>query len=305
MAEQKFYCYITQSTLTDSNIIQEETVKMWQKKLKLATPNLSKAQQKIINRYGVKTINNYIELILESFEKGTIDQINKNYEDTKKKETEQEIEKEKIKLANKIKNSIQKFEDNIRIKMLEDEDKKNAYKLYLNFKIDDMKEFKINPEKSEETREYIEQIREYVDDFILKGFMFGIYVNDELAGFAIIDINKRLVIDSSNGEKVDTYYIQEIGVDSKYRSKKELKLGNKLFEYCVIRCPKNRSYISIMTTEENIPMIKIATNNKFDKQIVKSGDQKNPLLMIRNWDKSERTVKYDITFSRTNSNYKL
>lgn len=292
---QEFYCYITRITLDYNNIINDNDtiLKNWIKKLNMLKFNLAKCYQKIIGRYGAteKTIDAYIEIILNSFREGTIKETIRHYNEIRDKEVQEDIERERIIIAKKLERSRITISNSIYIEMLTTKDSRAAKNLYL--------EFKKELSEYEDKDEYIKTIEGYMDDFIQKNLIFGIFVTEEiLAGFTIIDTTKKFKIDSSLNKAVCTYYIQEIFVSREYRTK-DLKLGQKLFEYCIIRCPKNISYISLMTRPDNRAMILIAEKHGFVQQSITSGDDKNPLLLIKNFDKAENynSPEYDITLS--------
>uniref|UniRef100_A0A6C0LHP0 N-acetyltransferase domain-containing protein n=1 Tax=viral metagenome TaxID=1070528 RepID=A0A6C0LHP0_9ZZZZ len=294
---QEFYCYITRITLDYNNIINDndKILKNWIKKLNMLKFNLAKCYQKIIGRYGAteKTIDAYIEIILNSFREGTIKETIRNYNEIRDKEVQEDIERERIIIATKLERSRITISNSIYIEMLTTEDSRAAKNLYLEFKKE------LSEYEYEDEDEYIEKIEGYMDDFIQKNLIFGIFVTKKiLAGFTIIDTTKKFKIDSSLNKAVCTYYIQEIFVSREYRTK-DLKLGQKLFEYCIIRCPKNISYISLMTRPDNRAMILIAEKYGFVQQSITSGDDKNPLLLIKNFDKAENynSPEYDITLS--------
>jgi len=160
--------------------------------------------------------------------------------------------------------------------MLHDEDEKDAIKLYINFK-KIMEESEIDADK-------------HTQDFILKNIMFGIFENNILAGFVIIQYSRKFKID--NGELVDTFYIQELLIDEKFTKK---KYGELLIKYCILRCPIDKLYISFMTMPTNKGMIKIANKLGFILQEAKSGDKKHSLLFIKINDKLEKSLYIDLT----------
>jgi len=275
MKNQDFYCYITGMILSYNE--NDMSFSQWKKKLNILklSPPLAKCYQKIIGRYGAteKTIDAYIEVILNSFKEGTIKETIRNYNQIREKEIQEEREIEQIIIEKKLSQSYEDCGNNIYIKILTTEASKDAKKLYL--------EFKKELFEYDDEDEYIEKIEGYMDDFISKNLIFGIFVIEKiLAGFAIIDNNKKFKIDSSLNEAVSTYYIQEIFISPEYRNK-YLKLGQKLFNYCIVKCPKNMSYISLMTRTDNIKIISIAEKYGFVKQSINSGDAKNPLLLIK------------------------
>ena len=117
-----------------------------------------------------------------------------------------------------------------------------------------------------------------VDDFILKHKMYGLYVDDLLVGFMVIQKSRSFNIDSlSENEKVPTFYIQEIYIDNNYRKRDLAKI---FIEYAIMICPTKKKYISLMTYDGN-PIVKISQSYKFVLQSTTSECQVNKLLLIR------------------------
>ena len=268
-----FNCIITQkSDVTLDNIPQ------WKKLLiSRSTPSLPPAYKKILLRYEVSSVPEYIELVTDALKNDSVGKINDLYEKNKKKELESVLKKEKETLKTKIEDSISKLSDNTIIRMLTEEDEEDATKLYIMFK--------------ETMNEDIEKARDYTQDFILKNIMFGIFINDVLAGFVIIHYSKSFKIDFQT-EKVPTFYIQELLIHPSYRGKKFSKF---LLEYCIYRCPKDKMYVSLMTMPDNIALQKVAESVGFTKQDTPSGDSKHSLLMIKNMDKLENSIPRSVT----------
>lgn len=259
-----FKCLLTTLDVNLNNI------EIWNKKLKIISFNLSPAHKKILNRYGVKNIEEYKTLIINNLKNNTINSINKEYEKKKNIEMESNLMTEKLKNITKINKSIKKFDNNINIKLLGYEDEEEAIKLYKLFKETMDEEYKDS----------------YVNDFILKNKMFGLFINNILKGFVIIEYNRNFKIDNEP-KKVSTFYIQELLIDPNERGK---KLSLLLLEYCIIRCPIDQKYISLMTNPSNIALIKVAIKVGFVKNETVSGDKVHSLLMIRNMDAVERNV---------------
>ena len=156
--------------------------------------------------------------------------------------------------------------------MITEDDEEDAIKLYTLFK--------------ETMNEDIEKVKDYTEDFILKNIMFGIFIDDVLVGFVIIQYSRLFKIDN-NEEKIPTFYIQELLIHPDYRGK---KLSKYLLQYCIYRCPKSMKYISLMTMPDNIALQKVAESVGFIKQKSISGDKKHSLLMIKNMDKVESSL---------------
>lgn len=264
-----FNCVITQKTdVTLDNLTQ------WRKLLMARSfPSLPAAYKKILIRYEVSTIDEYIQLVTNALKNNKVDAINKIYEKNKNKELEVSLKKEKQILKTKIEESISKISDNTVIRMLTEEDEDDATSLYIMFK--------------ETMGEDIEKARDYTQDFILKNIMFGVFIDNTLVGFVIIHYSKCFKIDM-HSEKVPTFYIQELLIHPSYRGK---KLSKFLLEYCIYRCPKDQKYVSLMTMPDNIALQKVAESVGFVKQQAKSGDSKHSLLMIKNMDKLENNVR--------------
>ena len=71
--------------------------------------------------------------------------------------------------------------------MITEDDEEDAIKLYTLFK--------------ETMNEDIEKVKDYTEDFILKNIMFGIFIDDVLVGFVIIQYSRLFKIDN-NEEKI-------------------------------------------------------------------------------------------------------
>jgi GNAT superfamily N-acetyltransferase len=145
-----------------------------------------------------------------------------------------------------------------------------------------------------------EQIEGFIDDFIIKWTIFGLFENNVLAGIIILDYGREFKIDESPNEKVKTFYIQELIVDDTYRGK---GYGNLLINYSILRCPKDIKYISYMTMPSNTNMIKIARKFNFKLQELPSGDKKHSLLYIRKNDRVERSLYEALSFYKSISGY--
>jgi len=167
--------------------------------------------------------------------------------------------------------------------MLLKKDKKHAIKLYRKFKII--------------MDEDIEEVEDHIDDFILKNMIFGVFDNKELAGIIIIDESKSFKIDISPSKKVETFYIQEMIVDEKFKGK---GYGNILIKYAILICPIDIEYISFMTMPTNEIMKKIGKKFNFVLQDISSGDKKHSLLFIRDNDKIERDLYKELSYYKSN-----
>ena len=67
-------------------------------------------------------------------------------------------------------------------------------------------------------------------------------------------------------------------IHSQHRNK---KFGKALFEYAIQQSLNlKKSFISLMTTPNNISMISIAKYYAFEPQVISSGDVTHSLLMI-------------------------
>ncbi len=262
-----FECIVTNMTVSLENFDK------WKKMLKVKTTPLLPVYTRLFRRYGANTTDEYISIIKKGIENNTILELTTQYESIKSQEMAENLEKEKKSLEKKILNSKKTISDNITIRMLSDKDEKEAANLYILFK--------------KTMGEDIEKSVEYTQDFILKNIMFGIFVNTILAGFVIIQYEKLFLIDEHPDERIKTFYIQELLIHPEYRGQ---KLSKYLIEYCIMRCPKEQKYISLMTMPANIPLIKIAQSCGFIIQNFPSGDSKHSLLLIRNMDKVERTI---------------
>jgi len=250
-----------------------ENLDRWKRLLKAKTTPLLPAYSKMFKRYGVETADEYYNIIRRNIENNTLQNLIDFYEKNKKNDMLMNLEKEKNTLKKKIETSRKSFTENIEIRLLTDADEQRAVELYTLFKVL-MQE---SPEKS----------TYHTQDFILKNIMYGIFVNNMLVGFVIIQNEKKFIIDSFPEYKVDTFYIQELLIDPKFRGQ---RLSKYLLQYCIYICPKDKKFMSLMTMPDNLPLIKVAESCGFVSQKFPSGDKKHSLLMIRNMDHTERTV---------------
>lgn len=269
-----FFCNIIRETVTKSNI------NIWERKIKLLTIN--NLYKKILKRYQVSDINEYINLIKDNIDNSEkLKQITYVYEKNKENDIKEEKRKENERLKRLLLESTKYKDSNIKIRMLLKKDRKKAIELYIKFKI--------------LMEEDIEDSVDNVDDFILKNTIFGLFDNKELAGIIILDDSKYFKIDNSSS-KIKTFYIQEMIVDDKYKGK---GYGNLLINYAILKCPLDIEYISFMTMPSNNLMIKIAKRFNFILQELPSGDKKHSLLFIRNNDKLERELYTNLSYYKS------
>jgi GNAT superfamily N-acetyltransferase len=173
-------------------------------------------------------------------------------------------------IMRKYNKSIKEYKDKdgktvvVRMVLNKNKDKMMAYLQYYNYK----KHTKDEYDKKSIIAE--------VQDYILKHQLYGIYVGDLMMGFLVIKKSRAFNIDGSDN-MVDTFYIQEVFIDTNMRGK---KLGKILIDYALLLCPTNKKYISLMTYEGNI-MARIATDNGFTLQKKPSVCPVNRLLFIR------------------------
>ena len=244
-------CYLLYMNVDKNNI------NSWEKTLiKSKQHSLSNAEKRMLSDYGVSNLNEYITLIKSNInDESKITMIIDNYNQRKKERLELEKKKDNDELDRIIKNSIKisKIDNNISIRLLIKNEREKAIELY--------QKFKESPD-----------IDDYIDDFILKNIIFGIFEKEEMLGIVIIEYNRKFMI----GEKIPTFYIQEIFIDDIYRRR---GFADLLFKYCILICPNE--YIKFMTHPSNVPMINIAKKYNFNLYEKSSGDAKNPLLYIR------------------------
>lgn len=103
------------------------------KKLKLL--NLNNLQKKILKRYQVNSIDEYISLIkinIDNIEK--LKEIDKIYNKNKNKDIEEEKEQEKQRIYKLLTSSIKRKNSNVKIRMLIEKDQEKAANLYIKFK---------------------------------------------------------------------------------------------------------------------------------------------------------------------------
>lgn len=243
-----FNCMLTNIKVTIDNI------EFWKKNVKKVSLNV--AYNKHIKRFGASDISSYVNIIENGFHNNEIDIIIKNYEIIKNDELNQIHKKEKEAFQMKVKNSFHSISDNIYIHLLDDDDMIEATKLFINF----LEIFDIFPENPEK---------------ITHNFIFGLFIDNNLEGYVVVNENRKFKTDFSPDKEIDTYYIQEIFINPSHRNK---KLGKALFEYTIQQ--SSNVIISLMTTPNNISMIKIAEYYGFIAQSISSGDDLHSLLMI-------------------------
>ena len=183
-------CYISFMNINIDNIDK------WEKLLiKTKSNNLSVCEKRILDNFDVYTITDYINLIKSNINNETEIIKKYNFKKNKRLELERKIENEE--LRKKILNSIKfsSIDNTVKIQLLIDKDSNKSIELYQKFKIS--------------MNEDIHNIDDYINDFILKNLIFGIYKYDNLIGFVIIDYSKKFII----GEKISTFYIQELFID--------------------------------------------------------------------------------------------
>ena len=179
-------------------------------------------------------------------------------------------------IMRKYNKSIKEYKDNdgktvvVRLVLNKNKDKMMAYLQYYNYK----KHTKDEYDKKSIIAE--------VQDYILKHQIYGLYVGDLMMGFLVIKKSRAFNIDGTD-DMVDTFYIQEVFIDTNMRRK---KLGKILIEYALLLCPVNKKYMSLMTYEGNI-MAKIATDNSFVLQKKPSVCPVNRLLFIRTMNEED------------------
>jgi len=247
---------------TYMEICETLNINLWERKI-----NFEIINKKRLNYFNISDKKDYIILI-----KTNINNPDKLKEIYKLYKTNQIIASKIIETSEKQKqellyiNSISKINETTIIRLLLEDDNDNALKLYKEYKPD-------------------EELNEYISDYILKNQIYGIFINNILIGCVIIN-TKSFIIDNENenendndndNDKKQTYYIQEIFITNDY---KNMKYGEKLFNYIITKCPSNLKYISFMTKTDNKAMYKIAEKNNFILQKRLSGDINNPSLFI-------------------------
>jgi len=273
-----FYC----------NILKEDinNIELWERKIRnlIKTTSIIKVYKKILNRYEFDNFDDYINYIKINFNnKNKLDELDSLYKKNLliQQKNEELIEKKRIGLL--LLNSIKYHNPNVKIRMLIEKDAKKIYPIYYDFKTNYMKE-DITQEDS----------NDYVDDFILKNIIYGIFEKNILSGIMICT-QKKFNIDN-NDSKINTFYIQEIIVDKKFTGK---NYGSLLINYAILICPNNLEFISFMTTHENKGMHRIASKLNFIKQEKSSGDPLNPALFIRANNSIDRIIYNNLNYLKS------
>lgn len=249
-----FICPFTNFDLLDKNI----NFSLWERMAR----NSYSINIKRLLCFSCKTIEEYIELIKKNKDNNEkMQEIYNSYkekqiEKIKKLENDENKNKDKL-MLDSIYYPNKDIKPIILIRLLSENDKSYAYDLY--------KEYKINANEYKND----EEIKEFMDDFILKYLIYGIFEDDKLVG---------CVIKSTKEFKINTFYIQEIFINIEYKGK---KYGDYLFNYIINKCPDDINYISFMTKPDNIAMYRLANKYDFELQTTTSGDIKNPSLFIK------------------------
>jgi hypothetical protein len=261
-----FCCPLTQMNLSELKT-NKDKLAIWKRVIKFGNFNM-----KLLRYFDVETKEEYIDLIetnLQNDEKLT--KIFELFKINKKEEAQKIYDEDKKNRLKLFMNSIKYINEDgtlideetpILIRLLEELDKNNALFFY--------KEYKII---AEETDLDDKEIEDLIEDYIFKHLIYGIFINNNLVGCAIVN-NKYFKIDDYV-DKINTFYIQEIFINTKGKN-----YGNYLFSYIITKCPEDLQYISFMTKKDNKAMYKIAKNNNFILQEKSSGDDKNPSLFI-------------------------
>ena len=255
-----FYC----------NIVKEDVIfiELWEKKINNLIKTIDKIPnlyKKILNRYEINNFDEYIKYIKKNFNNNDkLRELNLLYKENFSIEKKNEELNEKKRIKSLLLNSIKHYSSNVKIRILIKKDLLKIYPIYYDFKINYMKENITGKE-----------CIDFIDDFILKNKIYGIFENKILVGIIIFD-EKKFYIDN-NSNKINTFYIQEIIIDKNYYCK---SYGSLLITYAILICPTNLEFISFMTTENNKGMYKIASKFNFIKQEITSGDILNPSLFV-------------------------
>ena len=254
--QASFYCPITTMQVTQNNL------EKWRITLRSALYTIPPAYKQIMNNFGATTKEEYFEIIKNAMNDNTINNLVSAYNKKRKSELKLHEQYKAKMLQEALSKSFHKISDTIHIQMLLKEHQKDAIRLYTLFKKTMEEDTKV--------------AKEYTEDFILKNNMFGIFVDNVLAGFVITDSSKKILIDEYD-HHIETFYIQEMLIHPKYRGQ---HLSKHLIEYSIKRCPDTSTYISLMTMPTNTPLIRSATSCGFVQQNNQSGDPKHSLLMI-------------------------
>lgn len=260
--------------------VDEGNIEKWKNKLKFvsAIPN------HILINMDIKTNNGSIQVKRDLYfdrvktfignKSGHL--LNKLITINKSRRILEERKAEYNDIMRKYNKSIKEYKDKdgktvvVRMVLNKNKDKMMAYLQYYNYK----KHTKDEYDKKSIIAE--------VQDYILKHQIYGLYVGDLMMGFLVIKKSRAFNIDGTD-DMVDTFYIQEVFIDTNMRGK---KLGKILIEYALLLCPVNKKYMSLMTYEGNI-MAKIAANNGFVLQKKPSVCPVNRLLLIRTMNEED------------------
>lgn len=260
--------------------VDESNIEKWKNKLKFvsAIPN------HILTNMDVKTNNGSIQVKRDLYfdrvktfignKSGHL--LNKLITVNKSRRILEERKAEYNDIMRKYNKSIKEYKDKdgktvvVRLVLNKNKDKMMAYLQYYNYK------------KNTKDKYDKKSIIAEVQDYILKHQIYGLYVGDLMMGFLVIKKSRAFNIDGTD-DMVDTFYIQEVFIDTNMRGR---KLGKILIEYALLLCPVNKKYMSLMTYEGNI-MAKIATDNGFVLQKKPSVCPVNRLLLIRTMNESD------------------
>lgn len=260
--------------------VDEGNIEKWKNKLKFvsAIPN------HILTNMDIKTKNGSIQVKRDLYfdrvktfignKSGHL--LNKLITINKSHRILEERKAEYNEIMRKYNKSIKEYKDRdsktvvVRLVTNKNKDKMMAYLQYYNYK----KHTKDEYDKKSIIAE--------VQDYILKHQMYGLYVGDLMMGFLVIRKSRAFNIDGTD-DMVDTFYIQEVFIDTNMRGR---KLGKILIDYALLLCPINKRYMSLMTYDGNI-MAKIVANKGFVLQKKPSVCPVNRLLFIRTMNESD------------------
>ena len=260
--------------------VDEGNLEKWKNKLKFvsAIPN------HILTNMDVKTNNGSIQVKRDLYfdrvktfignKSGHL--LNKLITINKSRRILEERKTEYNDIMRKYNKSIKEYKDKdgktvvVRLVLNKNKDKMMAYLQYYNYKKHTKDEY--------DKKSIIAEVQVY----ILKHQIYGLFVGDLMMGFLVIKKSRAFNIDGTD-TMVDTFYIQEVFIDTNMRGK---KLGKILIEYALLLCPVNKKYMSLMTYEGNI-MAKIAANNGFVLQKKPSVCPVNRLLLIRTMNEED------------------
>jgi RimJ/RimL family protein N-acetyltransferase len=236
-----FICPFTNLDLLNKDV----NYLLWERMIKFSYT----INQKKLNYFSCKNKEDYIDLIKNNKDDyQTLKEIYENYKEKQREEYLKLEEAENIKKNKKVLESIYILHDNPKIIIrLMSKYSNDVFELY--------KDYKINADEYKSD----EQIKEYIEQFILNYQIYEMLEDNILIG-CVIHATKKFNIEK---EKIDTFYIQEIFINEKYRNK---KYGTILFNYMIQKCPDELDYISFITKPDNIAMFKIAVKYGFKLQ---------------------------------------